>query len=55
MKTRIKLEIEQEELHKIIRRYLGLKENTEIESDTNAGITTFEYEIESSVKEGSKD
>ena len=43
MEKQIKLELEQEELHTIIKNYFGIDKNVIMESDTNAGITIFEY------------
>ena len=44
MKEKIDLYLEQDEIHKIIKRHFGIDENIEMESDTNAGRTTFTYE-----------
>ncbi len=44
MKKKIDLYLEQAEIHQIIRKHFGLDDDIKIESDTNAGRTTFTYE-----------
>jgi len=43
MNKSIHLYLEQDEIHKIIKKHFGLDEDIEMDSDTNAGRTTFEY------------
>ena len=43
-KKKIELYIEQDEIHEIIKKHFNLDKDTIMESDTNAGITTFTYE-----------
>jgi len=43
MKKKVDLYLEQNEIHKIIKEYFDLGD-VEMESDTNAGQTTFTYE-----------
>ena len=46
MKKNVNLYLEQEEIHKIIKVYFNLNTDIKMESDTNAGRTTFTYETE---------
>ena len=43
MKQKIDLYLEQEEIHSIVKKHFKLG-NVNMESDTNAGRTTFTYE-----------
>lgn len=44
MRKKIRLYLEQDEIHQIIKKHLNLDQDIKMESDTNAGRTTFEYE-----------
>jgi len=44
MNKEIKLYLEQYEIYMIIKKYFKLDKDIEMESDINAGRTTFEYE-----------
>jgi hypothetical protein len=43
MNKKIDLYLEQDEIHKIIKEYFKIGKDIEMESDTNAGRTTFTY------------
>lgn len=49
MKEKIDLYLEQAEIHKIIKKHFGIDEEIEMESDTNAGRTTFTYTTKDAV------
>lgn len=44
MKEKIELYLEQDEIHKIIKKHFKIDDDIKMESNTNAGRTTFEYE-----------
>jgi len=44
MEKRIELYLEQDEIHSIIKNYFKIEKDIKMESDTNAGRTTFIYE-----------
>ena len=43
MNKKIDLYLEQDEIHKIIKKHFKIDEDIKMESDTNAGRTTFTY------------
>ncbi len=49
MKKKIDLYLEQDEIHKIIKKHFNLDDDIEMESDTNAGRTTFTYETKDAI------